>query len=187
MRNGTSECISPSNRISSPSLKPVMRGLPATVRRKTELLADDFILVDESRDAYGFLLKSEENADSRINFESSDNDDAQSAIEKEYRNSIEKQRHLWNNFLANHARISRTDEDLKPLVRDGIPPELRGYIWQILSGSKDKQASEKPTYYKHLLVMAQVNPTQSVNEIEKDLHRTFPNNSTFETEEGMIY
>ena len=28
--------------------------------------------------------------------------------------------------------------------------------------------------------MAELNPTQAVAEIEKDLHRTFPNNAVFE-------
>lgn len=33
--------------------------------------------------------------------------------------------------------------------------------------------------------MAELNPTQAISEIEKDLHRTFPNNAVFETTEGI--
>ena len=39
---------------------------------------------------------------------------------------------------------------MKDLVRGGIPPELRGKIWVILSGSKEKQSYEKPNYYQHV-------------------------------------
>ena len=130
---------------------------------------------------------------------------------------IEAQRDRWNRYLVLHTTIDRNSTDLKRLVRKGIPPELRGQVWQILSGSREKQlalqqaharrlqiqlaaqaAAGRPlhvspspsrdhiksaSYYRHCLECSQVpeNLSVAVGEIDKDLHRTFPDNALFET------
>jgi hypothetical protein len=95
------------------------------------------------------------------------------------------QRKAWNAYLALNPQIDRKHAQLKELTRNGIPPEMRGSLWQILSGSKDKSKSEAPSYFRQLIMAATTNPTCAAHEIEKDLHRTFPNNVVFETTDGI--
>ena len=68
----------------------------------------------------------------------------------------ERKRQLgqWQQYLALNTRIvkGQVDSKLKALVRQGIPPQLRGNLWQILSGSKELQAKSPPSYYKNVRV-----------------------------------
>jgi len=136
---------------------------------------------------------------------------------------IEAARERWNKYLVLHTKIDRHSSELRRLVRRGIPPELRGHVWQILSGSRDKQAllqaahlrrfraqqshssesltgpsaeSQQPllptrdhildaNYYAHCLACA-TNPANLTADnhpaqVEKDLHRTFPDNMLYES------
>jgi hypothetical protein len=76
--------------------------------------------------------------------------------------------------------------ELKKLVRMGIPPDLRGRVWSRMIGSaaKDKEPAD---YYQQLLVKAELPSNRSsIVQIEKDLHRTFPNNVVYEKEGSGI-
>lgn len=112
-----------------------------------------------------------------------------------HKTRLAKQRKRWNNYLVLHAQLARS-ADLKALVRHGIPPELRGRVWQIISGSKQKKLRSRPhDYYHRLLDRARaierergrgsnVNPS-TFTEIDKDVSRTFPDNALFESKEGL--
>ena len=101
-----------------------------------------------------------------------------------HRIHLAKQRKRWNQYLALHPNLESTAE-LRRLVRKGIPPELRGSVWQVLSGSDDRQAAHKPGYYEELVRKAEATDNGSMAEIEKDLRRTFPDNHLYESEEGL--
>ena len=101
-----------------------------------------------------------------------------------HRIHLAKQRKRWNQYLALHPNLESTAE-LRRLVRKGIPPELRGSVWQVLSGSDDRQAAHKVGYYEELVKKAETTDNGSMAEIEKDLRRTFPDNHLYESEEGL--
>ena len=94
-----------------------------------------------------------------------------------------KQRKRWNQYLAMHPQLDKTAE-LRKLVRKGIPHELRGPVWQVLSGSNDRQADHPSGYYRQLVKESEEKSGCGA-EIEKDLRRTFPDNHLYESEEGL--
>ena len=101
-----------------------------------------------------------------------------------HRIHLAKQRKRWNQYLALHPSLDKTAE-LRRLVRKGIPPELRGSVWQVLSGSSERQAAHATGYYAELVRKAESAEHGSMAEIEKDLRRTFPDNHLYESEEGL--
>ncbi|KAG0000543.1 hypothetical protein BGZ79_005794 [Entomortierella chlamydospora] len=74
-------------------------------------------------------------------------------------------------------------ERLKRYIRKGIPPALRGEAWFHYSGAEDK-CNANPGLFKKLV--AQAKAKGSANEhaevIERDLHRTFPENINFKSQ-----
>ncbi|KAF9141150.1 hypothetical protein BGX30_005364 [Mortierella sp. GBA39] len=67
-------------------------------------------------------------------------------------------------------------EELRELVRGGIPVMYRNKIWQEASGAYDMR---QPGYYRELLSRQPPEECQCWGDIELDLHRTFPTNVLF--------
>lgn len=105
-------------------------------------------------------------------------------FERYYSLILEKQRTRWSKYLAFHPTIAR-DKELRLLVRKGIPPEMRGSIWQILCDTQSKRSQHDANYYSNLLSRANENGVGAANDIEKDLHRTFPTHSVYGTHKGV--
>lgn len=142
-----------------------------------------FDVLDEDnvqRDRYGFEVPSSVDDGGELNF-----DDPAYA---------EKQRTRWDNYLLLHTSLEPTP-DLKKLVRKGVPFELRGRVWQLICGSKAKQGQFEPGHYLQLVEriegMKKGSQTASKSsmavytEVEKDLHRTFPDNAHYKTDQGL--
>jgi hypothetical protein len=73
-------------------------------------------------------------------------------------------------------------EKVKRYIRKGIPPEWRGNAWFWYAGGQTMLARE-PSLYKHLCAKAEMGH-RYLNDadresIERDLHRTFPDNILF--------
>jgi hypothetical protein len=117
--------------------------------------------------------------------EKQDNADKLLRFEEDYRLVLEKQRVDWNRYLALHPVISDSDSELKDLLRKGIPPELRGSLWQILCNSHKMNDSAVDSYYEDLIKKAEADK-KFLEDIEKDLHRTFPSHAKFGTSEGLF-
>jgi hypothetical protein len=98
--------------------------------------------------------------------------------------ALAKQRARWNEYLVLHPVVERSNS-LKRLVRKGIPAELRGQLWSLLSGAREKQSLSPSNYYFDLLSRANCDSSPSAAEIEKDLHRTFPDNALYESSAGL--
>lgn len=105
-------------------------------------------------------------------------------FEKGYERDIIKQRENWSRYLAARA-ILENRKSSRRLARAGIPPELRGYIWQIACGAGERKKRFYPDYYEVLLENAQIRQSPLLKDIEKDLHRTFPDHPFFSTVEGV--
>jgi hypothetical protein len=142
-----------------------------------------------THDMYGFPLM---NRVEQLGFGSRDdlktkqeNVDELLKFDEDYKGVLDKQRAAWNKYLALHPEINKSDPELKPLVRKGIPPELRGHIWQVISGAQKKRKAAPPGYYQSLLSKAEKDVQSASSDIEKDLHRTFPNHAVYGTLEGV--
>ncbi len=78
----------------------------------------------------------------------------------------------YENVATKHPRT------LNKKLQQGIPPAIRGMVWQLLTQSKDKEVE---AIYAHLLTR------QSAHEklIVRDLNRTFPNSEYFQQEKNL--
>ncbi len=103
-----------------------------------------------------------------------------------YNKKVDAQRKRWHKFLKNHdinkpGYILPKSTELKDLVRNGIPPELRGKVWYSMSGIAAVRHKIPFTYYQNLT--KKENPGAAA-QIEKDLHRTFPNHVVYQNKNG---
>mmetsp|Transcript_29553 Transcript_29553/g.76298 ORF Transcript_29553/g.76298 Transcript_29553/m.76298 type:complete len:820 (-) Transcript_29553:1606-4065(-) len=87
----------------------------------------------------------------------------------------------WKAYVSKHGTeqgsLERTEE-LRKLIRKGIPHELRPDLWLLFSGAKEKLSSNNGIYQR-LLVTLQTNPPEAAREISYDLDRTFPSHPYF--------
>eukprot|EP01119_Soliformovum_irregulare_P013399 TRINITY_DN3555_c0_g1_i4.p1 TRINITY_DN3555_c0_g1~~TRINITY_DN3555_c0_g1_i4.p1 ORF type:complete len:1271 (+),score=446.37 TRINITY_DN3555_c0_g1_i4:64-3813(+) len=147
--------------------------------RKTMELAFTYLTYTDQpnikQDVYGFPL--EEGTSEQYN-----------TWALEYSKDMEKRLQAWQQLYRQRGGIELTLENrgksVKQLIRRGIPPELRGDLWYRLSGAADK-ASMNNNYYDYLLAFSdtQSNP-RTVNNIDLDLHRTFPEHAYFQSNIG---
>jgi len=74
--------------------------------------------------------------------------------------------------------------ELRSLVHAGIPDPFRGRAWQMCSGATHKAAAHAPDYYASLLSSYESEKSVATEEIEKDVHRSFPEHDFYRKEEG---
>lgn len=70
------------------------------------------------------------------------------------------------------------------LVQVGLPNRLRGEIWETLSGSLYLRYTN-PGLYDQLVEDIKGKQSTSVEDIEKDLHRSLPEYAGYQSEEGI--
>lgn len=70
------------------------------------------------------------------------------------------------------------------LVRVGLPNALRGELWEMCSGSSYLRFAN-PGAYEDLLKMYADQESLATEEIEKDLNRSLPEYSAYQTPEGI--
>jgi TBC1 domain family member 8/9 len=69
-------------------------------------------------------------------------------------------------------------------VQVGLPNRLRGEMWETLSGSLHLRFAH-PGLYERILAENEGRTSTSTEEIEKDLHRSLPEYSAYQSEEGI--
>ena len=84
----------------------------------------------------------------------------------------------------------KSSRKLKSLVRRGIPNAYRGKIWlQLTLATRKRLEKEKEAgqdnYYKTLLQNVEFLEQKTIDEIEKDVGRTFPEHIYFQDEVGQ--
>ena len=72
------------------------------------------------------------------------------------------------------------------LVQVGLPNRLRGEIWETLSGSLYLRFANPGLYHK-ILEDNKDKTTTSIDDIEKDLHRSLPEYSAYQSEVRQSY
>jgi ecotropic viral integration site 5 protein len=86
---------------------------------------------------------------------------------------------LWNRLVSSPQTLAATSPlDLQRALLSGIPPPLRGTIWQILSASKNPDLEQ---VYTNVL-LATSSPQEKL--IRKDIARTFPKQDYFRQRDG---
>lgn len=93
---------------------------------------------------------------------------------------------LWYDYLRRYGRnlsISRQKMFYK-LLRVGLPNRLRGEIWELTTGAMYLRFQELSVYQKTLDDNAG-KKSLAIEEIEKDLNRSLPEYSAYQSEEGI--
>ncbi|KAF4343927.1 RAB GTPase activator [Fusarium beomiforme] len=132
----------------------------------------------DSRDRYGF--KKENQYVTRQQY------DAWNAGYTEY---LARRRKKWNAYLKDNAlmtdhpnRFPAPNAKTKRFVRKGIPPEWRGAAWFYYAGGPAILVKHSGLYDKLTTKRAKDVDAEA---IERDLHRTFPDNIKFKPPGGM--
>lgn len=82
----------------------------------------------------------------------------------------------WGALMHDYNGMAKKDpKRLTLMIQKGIPPSLRGLIWQVLAKSKDPELEAK---YAELLHATSAHEKQ----INRDMNRTFPNHEYFQAE-----
>lgn len=132
----------------------------------------------DSRDHYGFRK-----ATNHVPIES------YNAWSRPYSNYVANRKVKWAEVLREHGletkdptRFPPKSSRMKRFVRKGIPSEYRGAAWFWYAGGFEL-LNRNPGLYDELVQKAMVSPSNDDKEhIERDLHRTFPDNIHFKPE-----
>ena len=132
--------------------------------------------IPEPRDRYGFKKATRDVSVQQY--------DAWNAGYTEY---LERRRKKWDVVMKqyglstdNPIRFPPKSDKVKRYIRKGIPPDWRGAAWFWYAGGPDQLARE-PGLYRQLVGKAQQGHLSETDKdiIERDLHRTFPDNIRF--------
>lgn len=106
-----------------------------------------------------------------------------------YSNHVTQRRLKWCDLLREHGlptsnptKFPPQSSKVKRFVRKGIPPEFRGAAWFYYAGGYE-HLNRNPGLYDRLVETAMTSPNDDDKDhIERDLHRTFPDNIHFKPE-----
>ncbi|CAO1614314.1 unnamed protein product [Sympodiomycopsis kandeliae] len=86
---------------------------------------------------------------------------------------------FWGRVMSNYQEVAQQNpRDLSRAIQAGIPEQLRGLCWQLLSASKDE---EMEIIYAYNIRQSSSHEKQ----IRKDLNRTFPEQEYFKDGKGI--
>ncbi|KAI8083118.1 rab-GTPase-TBC domain-containing protein [Halteromyces radiatus] len=86
---------------------------------------------------------------------------------------------FWTTVICDFDQIHKS-KDLQYQVQKGIPPSLRGMVWQLASKSKQLELMEEQHY---LDLLRTASPYDKM--IQRDLARTFPGHDYFKEQDGV--
>ncbi|KAL4870942.1 hypothetical protein BDV12DRAFT_184066 [Aspergillus spectabilis] len=137
-------------------------------------------IATETRDCYGFRK-----ATSYITLQQYEEWSAS------YADFAANRRVKWAELLNEHGLPSTNPTTFPPrtskvkrFIRKGIPPEMRGAAWFWYAGGFE-HLNRNPGLYDQLVQQAMESPSNDDKEhIERDLHRTFPDNLHFKPEKA---
>jgi len=93
---------------------------------------------------------------------------------------------LWYDYFRRYGRnLSITREKMfYKLLRVGLPNRLRGEIWELTTGAMFLRFQEL-SVYEQILKNNAGKKSVAIEEIEKDLNRSLPEYSAYQSEEGI--
>ena len=105
-----------------------------------------------------------------------------------YNEHLQRRQAKWDSLMKQYGlstdkptRFPPKSDKVKRYVRKGIPPAWRGAAWFWYAGGPKLQKTHEGVYFSLLLKIKQGEALNDVDKehIERDLHRTFPDNSRF--------
>jgi len=117
-----------------------------------------------------------------------------------YEARIAEQKGRWQSWTADnalkaypswrHSGAAGDDSQLARMAQKGIPREMRGEMWRVISGARFKQnekANSGGASYEALKRKSGALDagSEAAISVEKDLHRTFPGHEKFATADGI--
>ncbi|KAI9491015.1 rab-GTPase-TBC domain-containing protein [Zychaea mexicana] len=124
------------------------------------------------RDQYGFIKGSQ-----WVSVEEQD------TFEISYQPIVNRRLQKWRRLIAeNDGEWPQPSSKFKRFIRKGIPPDLRGQAWLHYSGAEAKKYAN-PGVYRGYVERAEAMGLENefLDIIERDLHRTFPDNVRFKS------
>lgn len=93
---------------------------------------------------------------------------------------------LWFDYFRENGRNLAVVQTpmFRKLIRIGVPNRMRGEIWELCSGAMYMRYANSGEYERILNENAG-KTSQAIDEIEKDLKRSLPEYSAYQTEEGI--
>ncbi|KAI8580125.1 hypothetical protein K450DRAFT_238282 [Umbelopsis ramanniana AG] len=127
---------------------------------------------DDERDQYGFKMSSQ-----WLSVEDHHEHD------KLYQPIVDRRAQKWQQILTeNDGKWPEPSSKFKRYVRKGIPADLRGDAWFHYSGAEAKYTANPGLYQTQVQLAEQGKDDNEFCEIiERDLHRTFPENAKFKS------
>ncbi|MEW5309256.1 MAG: hypothetical protein WDW38_001154 [Sanguina aurantia] len=95
--------------------------------------------------------------------------------------NVIKSQALWAPYVESNK--FPTDSKLKELVRKGIPPTLRAWVWMETSGANAKKAAHAASYYSIMLTASETSPF--IKDVQTDSAHTFPGHAWLASEDGQ--
>lgn len=136
-------------------------------RRRSPSNGDKIEELHQITDAYGFTYTITQ---------------TQAAALQQCAEQEEKQRERWAHWQPSGPLPP--PEKLKKLCRNGIPPEIRPWVWMEISGASKRKSSHHASYYSAMSRLGR-HESAYAHQIELDIPRTFPMNSWLQEEQGQ--
>ncbi|KAF2209580.1 hypothetical protein CERZMDRAFT_70072 [Cercospora zeae-maydis SCOH1-5] len=117
------------------------------------------------------------------------------AWDKEYAQYLERRRKKWHAMMHQYGyetspaiRFPQKSDKVKRYVRKGIPPEFRGAAWWYYARGPRELAKNPRIYIELRQRVEDGELTDNDREhIERDLHRTFPDNVRFKPDPSTMH
>ncbi|GLC41876.1 hypothetical protein PLESTF_000095400 [Pleodorina starrii] len=95
--------------------------------------------------------------------------------------SVEREQVNWMPYIEKE-RLPNSESKLKEMIRKGVPPTLRNWVWMECSGAKKKKAAHADSYYSIMVKAGEESPYRK--DIEMDSQHTFPEHPWLSSPDG---
>ncbi|KAL1926539.1 hypothetical protein VTP01DRAFT_5660 [Rhizomucor pusillus] len=105
------------------------------------------------------------------------------SFERIYQPIANRRLQKWRQMISeNNGEWPARSSKLKRYIRKGIPSEIRGQAWFYYSGAQAKFEANRGVYQEYVQKAEQLGlQNEFLDVIERDLHRTFPDNIRFKS------
>ncbi|RKP10418.1 rab-GTPase-TBC domain-containing protein [Thamnocephalis sphaerospora] len=102
-------------------------------------------------------------------------------FEVEYAPTMQRRREKWDALLREYSngQLPPLSSKVRRFIRKGIPPHLRGQCWLHYSGAMEYMKKNRGRYQQLVALSSDRKYREHRDLIERDLHRTFPENIQF--------
>ncbi|KXZ54436.1 hypothetical protein GPECTOR_5g89 [Gonium pectorale] len=95
--------------------------------------------------------------------------------------TVEREQVAWMPYIEKE-RLPNSESKLKEMIRKGVPPTLRNWVWMETSGANKKKAAHADSYYQIMVKAGEDSPYKK--DIEMDTQHTFPEHPWLSSPDG---